>query len=120
MVAVGLDHRLLETAQERLNVQPTLRNSDAELLSAATSRLSQSYFDSIPGLHIDAEQGIVTISGRASNRSERMQHHSNASHDTRRAGRCRSHRLRFRCVTANAEDFAGNQASATATSSLEH
>src|SRR3954447_5453002 len=30
-----------------------------------------------------------------------MQHHSNASHDPRRAGRCRSHRLRFRCVPSD-------------------
>ena len=52
-------------------MQPTLRNSDAELLSAATSKLSQSYSALMPGLHIDAEQGIVTISGRVSNRSER-------------------------------------------------
>jgi hypothetical protein len=52
-------------------MQPTLRHSDAELLSTATNRLSQSYSALMPGLHIDAEQGIVTISGRVSNRSER-------------------------------------------------
>jgi hypothetical protein len=52
-------------------MQPTLRNSDAELLSTAWSRLSQSHSALMPALHIDAEQGIVTISGRVSNRSER-------------------------------------------------
>ena len=70
-MTVGLDHGLLQTAQEPLNMQATLRNSDAELLSAATRRLSQSYSALMPALHIDAEQGIVTISGRVSNRSER-------------------------------------------------
>src|SRR3954447_18535779 len=70
--SIGLDHGLLETAQERFNMQPTLRNSDAELLSAATRKLSQSYSALMPGLHIDAEQGsIIIISGRVSKRSER-------------------------------------------------
>jgi len=63
MVAVGLDHALLGTAQERFDMQPTQRNSDAELLSTAAARLSDSYSALSAGLHIDADQGILTIMG---------------------------------------------------------